>query len=245
MQLTRILSALLICTSAIQAQRKSGSPLEALPRHIEQVTHFGERADISPDNRQIAFMGKSFGDAFTINLATRVIRCLTCNVPGAAFLRVMHLVTGDYILIGPEHFKDLATSRAAENELWFLSRQPGSRPARLGQRMSEGAAISKTSLKIAWSETARQVPELPKGYSRLVTAEVDYSGGTPKLANKKTVYESKDAGCTIEAQDFYDRDTKMTFTCYEPKGMASVMTIDLASGQVTNQSKAPGTYNEV
>ena len=47
-------------------------------------------------------MAKSFGDAFVIDLETRVIRCLTCNMPGAAFLRVMHLSNGDYLLIGPE-----------------------------------------------------------------------------------------------------------------------------------------------
>jgi hypothetical protein len=37
----------------------------------------------------------------------------------------------------------------------------------------------------------------------------------------------------------------MTFTCYEPQGLASVMGIDLQTGQVTNFSKAPGAYNEV
>jgi hypothetical protein len=37
----------------------------------------------------------------------------------------------------------------------------------------------------------------------------------------------------------------MTFTCYEPNNAASVMGIDLATGAVTNFSKAPGTYNEV
>jgi Tol biopolymer transport system component len=37
----------------------------------------------------------------------------------------------------------------------------------------------------------------------------------------------------------------MTFTCYEPRGAASVMGIDLATRQVTNFSKASGTYNEV
>ena len=44
--------------------------------------------------------------------------------------------------------------------------------------------------------------------------------------------------------DFYDKDSKMTFTCYEPNGLASVMTIDLKTNAVVNQSKAPGTYNE-
>lgn len=233
-----------LCVS-LRAERKTGSPLEALPRHIETLTHFGERADFSPDNQRVAFMNKSFGDAFVIDLKTRVIRCLTCGVPGSAFLRIMHLANGDYILIGPERFKELGRSRAEENELWYLSKAPGSKPVRFGQRLSEGAAVSKKNMRVAWSETSRQFPELPQQYSRLVIADVDVSGGKPKLGAPKTVYESKDAGCRIEAQDFFDGDRKMTFTCYEPKGLASVMTIDLSTRQVTNQSKARGTYNEV
>ena len=241
----RLVVTVLLATSyMLQAQRKTGSPLDHLPKNIEVLTHFGERADISPDNQRVAFMNKSFGDAFVIDLKTRVIRCLTCNVPGAAFLRVMHLVTGDYILIGPERFKDIGASRSEDNELWFLSKQPGSKPVRLNEKMSEGAAISKKSLKIAFSHTSSQHSELPKGASRLITAEVDLSGGAARLVNRKTLHESKDASCTIEGQDFYENDSKMIFTCYEPKGMASVMDIDLTTGQVTNFSKAPGTYNE-
>ena len=64
------------------AQRGPRSPLDHLPPNIEVLTHFGERADFSPDDRRVAFMAKSFGDAFVIDLATRAIRCLTCNVPG-------------------------------------------------------------------------------------------------------------------------------------------------------------------
>ncbi|HWR50947.1 MAG TPA: hypothetical protein VN428_07550, partial [Bryobacteraceae bacterium] len=61
------------------AQRKPGSPLNQLPRNVQQLTYFGERADFSPDGRRIAFMAKSFGDAFTVDLRTRTIRCLTCS----------------------------------------------------------------------------------------------------------------------------------------------------------------------
>jgi hypothetical protein len=230
---------------SLPAQRKPGSQLDNLPSNIEVLTHFGERADISPDNRRVAFMVKSFGDAMTIDLQTRVIRCLTCNVPAAAFLRVMHLTTGDYILIGPEHFQDIRTSRTRDNELWFLSKEPGSKPVRLDQRMSEGAAISKKSLKIAFSQTHEQAPDVAEGASRLIVADVEMSSGSARLVNKKTVHESKDRNCVIEGQDFYDNDSKMTFTCYEPQGLASVMGIDLKTGQVVNFSKAPGTYNEV
>jgi hypothetical protein len=238
------LCVLLALVLPLAAQRKPGSQIDHLPPNLEILTHFGERADISPDNRQVAFMAKSFGDAMVVDLDTRVLRCLTCNVPAATFLRVMHLSTGDYILIGPDHFEDIRTSRLRDNELWVLKRAPGSKPVKLGQKMSEGAAISKKSLKISFSQTHEQAPDLAPDASRLMVADVDLSGAAPKLVNKKTVYESKDRNCVLEAQDFYDDDNKMTFTCYQPHGLATVMGIDLKTGQVVDFSKAPGTYNE-
>jgi hypothetical protein len=238
------LLAILLLPAACFAQRKSGSPLDHLPPQIEVLTHFGERADISPDNTKIVFMDKSFGDAFQIDLKSRVIRCVTCNVPGAAFLRIMHLSSGDYILIGPKTFSDIHLSRTKDNQLWFLSKEPGSKPQPFDEKMSEGAALSKQSMKISYSITHAQDESLPAEYSALYVADVLVTGGHASLTNKKRVYESKSKACTIEAQDFFDHDRKMTFTCYEPQGLASVMTIDLSTGKVENMSKAPGTYNE-
>src|SRR4030095_17223062 len=97
-----------------QQKRKAGSPIDHLPSNITVLTHFGERADFSPDNQRIAFMAKSFGDAMLYDLKTKSISCLTCNVPGAVFLRVMHLSNGDYILIGPEKFENISISRRRE-----------------------------------------------------------------------------------------------------------------------------------
>jgi len=100
---------ILVCFGAAgliaAAALKKGSPLDKLPPHIEQITWFGERADFSPDGKRMAFMAKSFGDAFEVDLATRRVRCLTCSIPGAAFLRVQYLTNGDYLLNGPEKFK--------------------------------------------------------------------------------------------------------------------------------------------
>ena len=225
-------------------KRKPGNPLDNLPKNIKVLTHFGERADFSPDNNSVSFMSKSFGDAMEIDLKTHDIRCLTCNVPGAAFLRVMHLCTGDYILIGPDHFEDIQISRSRDNELWFLSKERGAKPVKLGQKISEGAAISKKSLKIAFAITHEQDSGFAQRASRIVMADIDLSGATPELVNKKTLYESKDESCTLEAQDFYDNDTKLTFVCYEPNNCASVMGIDLKTNQIKNFSKASGTYNE-
>lgn len=246
--LVAALAAVTLLTQVTPAQspRKHGNPLEQLPKNIEMLTHFGERADFSPDNTEVAFMAKSFGDAFVVDLKTRAIRCLTCNVPGAAFLRVMHLSTGDYLLIGAEHFTDIHTSRGRDNELWFLSKKPGSKPIRLNQKMSEGAAISKKSMLISFSETSGQNSALPKGASNLIVAEVDLTGATPALRNQHVVLSAAPgSGCTLEAQDFFDNDRRMTYTCYQPKGLSSVWTINLATKETVNQTSSIGSYNEV
>lgn len=227
------------------AEQKPGNPLDHLPKNIEILTHFGERADLSPDGQRVAFMGKSFGDAFVIDLKTRQIRCLTANVPGAAFLRVMHLCTGDYLLIGPERFKDTRTSRYVENELWFLSQKPGSKPIRLHQIMNEGAAVSKTSLKLSFSQTHEANPALAPGVSELITAELDLSGPEPRLVNKQVIYTEKDPAYWVESQDFYDHDTKLTFSRYEEAAHSSyVMSIDLKTGVVTDMTQFPKSYSE-
>jgi hypothetical protein len=189
-------------------------------------------------------MGKSFGDAFVIDLQSRAIRCLTCNIPGAAFLRVMHLQNGDYLLIGPERFENIHVSRSRDNELWYLNRKPGSKPIRLGQRMSEGAAVSKQSMKIGFSVGHPQDPSLPEGATHLVVAELDLQGAAPALKNKRIVHQSPGRACYLEAQDFFDNDGKMTFSCYEPDDNASAWTIDLTTGETINQSAAIGYYNE-
>jgi hypothetical protein len=227
------------------ARRRADSPLDRLPPNVEVLTRFGERADFSPDDRRVAFMAKSFGDAFVVDLATREIRCLTCAVPGAAFLRVMHLAGGGYLLIGPERFEDVHVSRSRDNELWFLGEAPGARPARVGRRMAEGAAVSKRSSRIAFASGHGQDASIPEGRTQIVVADLDLSGGKPALRGERVVVTSEGPGCSLEAQDFFDEDRRLTYSCYEPEGRASVWTVDLATGERVNHSAAIGFYNEV
>jgi len=231
---------------------KSSSPLDNLAKNIEALTTFGERASISPDNKRVAFMNRSFGDAFEIDLATRQIRCLTCEIPRAASLRVMHLVTGDYLLIGPPHIfvDDLGRGRGEENQLWFMSQKPGSKPIELGVKNCEGAAVSKTSLKLGWAQSGVQNKALAKDDYRLFTGElqIDPSGNSAKIINQKLVHQSMDPPCKLEAQDFFDSDKKMTFSCYkttkEGEESAVVMMADLEKGKVKEASYDPGVHNE-
>jgi Tol biopolymer transport system component len=62
--------------------------------------------------------------------------------------------------------------------------------------------------------------------------------------NKTALLESSDSTCVLEAQDFFDKDRKLTYTCYERNGLASVWTIDRQTRQTVNHSREIGSYNE-
>lgn len=230
---------------ALGAQgKKSGSPEENLPPNITQLTAFGERASWSPDGRRIAFMSKSFGDAFVVDVSTKVIRLLT-HYPNAGYLRVQYLPTGDFFLVGARSFADIQTTRSRDQEMWILRADGRSRPIPLDHKISEGVAISRKSSKIAWSNTRGQYPDLlAEGESVIYTADIVEEGGKPKLTNKKEVLRAKTPECTLEAQDFRKNDTELIYTCYRSP-FADVFGVDLSTSKVTTYRRLPDEYNEV
>ena len=239
-----ILASALACHAALSAQAsKKGNPEENPPAGVTRLTHFGERASWSPDGKRIAFMNKSFGDAFEIDLPSRAIRLLT-HYPHAGYLRVQYLPNGDLFLIGARTFTDIRTTRGRDQEMWVL--KPGSRePMSLGHKISEGVAISRQTTKIAWSNTSGQYPEqIAKGESVLYTGEIVYEGGTPKLTNKKELLRATAPECVLEAQDFRRNDTELVYTCYRSP-YADVFGVDLKSGTVVTYRKISDEYNEV
>lgn len=225
-----------------QQKRKTGDPLDNLPKNIERITTFGERADISYDSKSIAFMSKNFGDVMVIDLETRVIRCLTCNIPAAAFLRVMNLSNGDFLLMGPDHFENVNISRLKDSELWYLKNERGARPVKLGQKISEGFVISKKGMKIVYTQIKPN--DTDPVLRELILADLDVSGGTAKIINKKAVYESAEQGCIIEAQDFYNDDKGLVIFCYVTGGITSILGLDIATGKMTNLTNDPKLHTE-
>jgi Tol biopolymer transport system component len=244
----RLLCAALLCavSARVFAQsRKSGSPEKDLPPGIVQLTGFGERAAWSPDGRRIAFMGKSFGDAFEIDLATRLTRLLTGHFVHPGFLRVQYLPSGDFFLIGARTFTDIRTTRARDQEMWVMKADARTPPVALEHKISEGVAISRTRPRIAWSNTHGQYPDvLAEGESVIYTADIVERDGVPALANKREVLRARMPECTLEAQDFRNDDRELIYTCYRTP-FADVFGVDLQSGQVTVYRKLAGEYNEV
>jgi WD40 repeat protein len=226
-------------------QQKSGGPEDNLPSNITQLTAFGERASWSPDGQRIAFMSKSFGDAFETDVATGRTRLLTGHFVHPGFLRVQYLPTGDLFLIGARTFTDIRTTRSRDQEMWVLRTGASSPPIPLDHKISEGVAISRKAMKIAWSNTHGQYPDLlAEGESVIYVADIVSKDGLPALAHKKEVLRARAPECTLEAQDFRNDDNELIYTCYRSP-FADVFGIHLESGKVTTYRKLAGEYNEV
>ena len=241
------LAAVLLGVGApLRAQAKqTGSPEQQLPREITQLTGFGERAAWSPDDKRIAFMGRSFGDAFEIDLATGLTRLLTGHFQHSGFLRVQYLPNGDFFLIGARTFTDVRTTRGRDQEMWVMKADASAPPMALNHKISEGVAISRKRMRIAWANTRAQYPDrLAEGESVLYTADIAYKDGVPQLVDTKEVLRARAPECTLEAQDFRNDDTELIYTCYRPP-YADILGVDLRTGKVTTYRKLPDEYNEV
>jgi Tol biopolymer transport system component len=235
--------AVVLVTAVVATAQKSGNPEDHLPPHITRLTAFGERASWSPDGQRIAFMSKSFGDAFVVDVRSKVIRLLT-HYPHAGYLRVQYLPNGDFFLIGARSFTDTRTTRGRDQEMWVLKGNTNQLVA-LEHKISEGVAISRRTAKIAWSNTHGQYPEsLAQGESVIYTADIVEEDGRPRLANKKEIIRARAPECTLEAQDFRKNDTELVYTCYRSP-FADVFGIDLNTRNVTTYRKLADEYNEV
>jgi Tol biopolymer transport system component len=245
---TLLLTGIALIAAARGAQSPSGrigNPEKELPPEITQLTAFGERAAWSPEGKRIAFMSKSYGDAFEIDLETKVIRLLTGHFVHAGFLRVQYLPNGDYFLIGARTFTDIRTTRQRDQEMWVMKADLKSPPVALAHHISEGVAISRKTMKIAWANTRSQLPEvLAPGESVIYTADIDYKDGVPVLANKREITRARRPECELEPQDFRTNDNELIYTCYHHP-LADVMGIRLDSGVITTYRRIENEYNEV
>jgi Tol biopolymer transport system component len=238
----------IVAPGVVQAQAKrAGTPEEHLPPQITQLTGFGERAAWSPDGTRIAFMSKSFGDAFEIDVKSRLTRLLTGHFRHAGFLRVHYLPNGDYFLIGAREFKDIRTTRDRDQEMWVMKAGARTAPVALGHKISEGVAISRKRMRIAWANTRGQYPDsLAEGESVIYLADVVYdSTGTPRLPTRRALLRAKRPACTLEAQDFRRDDAELVYVCYREGDKADVFGLDIATGRITTYRKVETEYNEV
>jgi hypothetical protein len=212
------------------------------------VTWFGERADWSHDGKRILFLTKTFGDAMEIDVATKRVRNLTSHYPHHGYTRALYLVNGDILLSGPESFDPKKIGDARCNAGFMCSTKvERNRRNRSGTKCSEGPAVSRKRMHIAWTHVAAEYPDaMPAGSSRMLEADIVFEDGKARLAKQKLIIDSKDLPfpCTMETQNFRPPDEKeLTFSAYGFQG-TDVAGIDLVTKKVTNYSNSAGQYDE-
>jgi hypothetical protein len=240
MRLALTLAAVLLFAPGMaRPQEKQGkSPLDELPPYITRATHFGQRADWSHDGRRILFLEKTFGDVYEVNLESGVVRPVTHHYFHEGYTRALYLANGDILLSGARQFDaaDPWASRSEKNaELWILSKDLSSPPVPLGEKCSEGPAVSRRNMRFAWTQGGA-----------FYLADVVYEEGTPKLANKKKILDKSDLPfeTDLETQNLRPPEEKeLIFSAYGYQ-KTEVMGLDLETGRVVNYSQAPDQYDE-
>jgi len=234
-----VLAGLLSASCGGQSSSEKGkSPLDELPSYIRHVTHFGQRADFSHDGKRILFIEKTFGDVYEVELDTKVIRPMTHRYFHEGYTRALYLSNGDILLSGARQFdaSDPWPSRSDKNaELWVLKKDLSGPPTPLGEKCSEGPAVSRRHMRIAWTRGGA-----------FYMADVVYENGEHGLANKRKILGRQDLPFEtgLETQNFRPPDEKeLIFSAYGYQG-TEVMGLDIETGKVVNYSQAPNQYDE-
>ncbi len=233
-----VLLAMLMSTAGATESGPKRSPLEELPAHIRRLTHFGQRADFSHDGKRILFLERTFGDAFEVEVATGFITPVTHHFFHEGFTRALYLANGDILLSGARHFdaNDPWPSRHEDHaELWVLDKSLTRPPVALGEHCSEGPAVSRRRMHIAWTRSGA-----------FWSADIVYDDGRPRLANKKKLLDRRDLPFEsgLETQNFRPlQENELIFSAYGYQG-TEVCGLDLRMGKVTNYSQAPDQYDE-
>lgn len=238
----------------------AGSPVDDLPYNGRVLASFGERPVFSPDGTRIAFIGRSYGDAFEYDMRTGRTRNLTSHTPHAGFLRVHYLADGNFLLLGPRRMgASTMATRLTAIELWYLDAAATGPVKPLGQVVWEGLAVARDANRIAWSirrpESSHTEPL--DGYTALMTGEIVVENGHPRLADVREHARRRWSQCYIEPQDFYDGGRRVTASCYRyqqlltPANVADYLTIEsrvwsieLATGAMTPIPTPPALYAE-
>jgi hypothetical protein len=217
-----------------------------LPPHFSVLTTWGLRPDWDEKGENIYFLNKIVGDVFKINIKTREVTCVTDGFYHGGIFRAQCLANGDLLLaMGGDNFdaKNPERDRHTGLQLYILKKDNLSKPYPLGEVCEEGPALSKKSMKIAWTLV---------GQREICVADVVYDNGIPKLVNKKSVINYKDstAYVRLETQDFRPpHDKELIYTHYwgddkDAYHHSETYGYNLETGEYTNYTHLGNSYNE-
>jgi|GEM_PF-191828 len=242
---------------APQSGFRDSHPEDHLPPYIRRVNGFGERPDWSHDGKKILFVEKPMGEVYELDLATGLLHPKTRHFNHYGFTRALYLPNGDILLAGPvEPFDptDPEERNRARDMSWLfvLDKSGTGKPFPLNAVCAEGPAVSRSKLRIAWTERDRQIPDLGKNHARNLMADIVYEDGVPRLANRRVVFDSHQlpfplGDASLETQNWIPpEDTKLIFCVYqiEDGNNTDTYVVDTETGEFQNLTQSPGYYDE-
>lgn len=238
---------------------RKGDPAHDLPADIRQLTAYGERPVFSPDGQRVAFVGKTYGDAYELDLRTGAIRNLTAHTPHGGIVRIHYMADGSYLLLAPLQLTaSREETRNAHVQLWWMDARAEGQMIPLGVTAFEGIAVSPVSDIVVWAEILPRVTRLDPtitGSTTLKAAHVVVNGGVPHLAGSRDLLTKPWSDCLLEPQDLYANDSRLTLSCYVlarerqpgsgPLAASHVDTLDMVNLKTTRIPTPPGLYAEV
>lgn len=220
--------------------------IEELPPYFSILTTWGVRPEWDEKSENIYFLSKLVGDVYKINIATKEISQVTSGFYHGGIHRVLCLSNGDLLLaMGPNIFdaNDPEKDRHNGLGLYVLTQSNPGKPYPLNAYCDEGPAVSKNSMKIAWTL---------KGQREIQAGEIVYDNGIPQLKDVSTIISYKDSSAYVrlETQDFRPPvNEELIYTHYwgderDQYFNSQVFGFNLVTKKTTKYTDLPKSYNE-
>lgn len=217
-----------------------------LPPYFSILTTWGVRPEWDEKSENIYFLNKLVGDVFKINIATKEVSQVTSGFYHGGIHRVLCLSNGDLLLAMGSNIFDATNpekDRHAGLGLYILTKENPSNPYPLNAFCDEGPAVSKNSLKIAWTL---------QGQREIKMGEIHYVDGVPQLKDIETIisYNDSSAYVRLETQDFRPtNDEELIYTHYwgderDQYFNSQVFGFNLVTKKTTKYTDLPKSYNE-
>jgi hypothetical protein len=242
-----ILCALLISQLINSAKAQTIETLiQELPPYFSILTTWGVRPEWDEKSENIYFLNKLVGDVFKINIATREISQVTSGFYHGGIHRVLCLSNGDLLLAMGSNVFDATNpekDRHAGLGLYVLTKEKPNVPYPLNAFCDEGPAVSKNSMKIAWTL---------QGQREIKMGEIQYLDGIPQLKDVETIISYKDSSAYVrlETQDFRPtKDEELVYTHYwgDEKDQyynSQVFGFNMVTKKTMKYTDLPRSYNE-
>lgn len=220
--------------------------IEELPPYFSILTTWGVRPEWDEKSENIYFLSKLVGDVYKINIATKEISQVTSGFYHGGIHRVLCLSNGDLLLaMGPNIFNANDPEKDRHNGLglYVLTKSNPDKPYPLNAYCDEGPAVSKNSMKIAWTL---------KGQREIQAGEIVYDKGIPQLNGVSTIISYKDSSAYVrlETQDFRPPlNEELIYTHYwgderDQYYNSQVFGFNLITKETKKYTDLPKSYNE-